>query len=108
MPSFRRNAPPSTTTGRVSSLFTTFESHGFRPGRGAATAIAEAKFHLAAGYAWVVDLDLSKFFDRVHHQRLLARLGRRVSDLRVLKLVNLMLKAFVVLPIGAETAGESR
>lgn len=75
-------------------------SHGFRPGRGAATAIAEAKAHVAAGYEWVVDMDLSKFFDRVHHQRLLARLGRHVADPRVLTLVNQMLKAAVVLPDG--------
>lgn len=75
-------------------------SHGFRPGRGAATAIAEAKAHVAAGYDWVVDMDLSKFFDRVHHQRLLARLGQRVADPRVLALVSRMLKASVVLPDG--------
>ncbi len=79
-------------------------SHGFRPGRGAATAIAEAKEHLAAGCEWVVDMDLSKFFDRVHHQRLLARLGRRVADPRVLTLVNQMLKAAVVLPDGVRVS----
>ncbi len=50
-------------------------SHGFRPNRGAHTAIAEAKGYLAAGYRTVVDLDLAKFFDRVHHQRLLARIA---------------------------------
>lgn len=75
-------------------------SHGFRPGRGAETAIAEAKAHIAAGYGWVVDLDLSKFFDRVHHQRLLDRLGQRVADRRVIVLVKQMLKAQVVLPDG--------
>ena len=79
-------------------------SHGFRPGRGAATAIAEAKAHVAAGYEWVVDMDLSKFFDRVHHQRLLARLGHRVADPRVLTLVNRMLKAEVVLPDGVRVS----
>ncbi len=75
-------------------------SHGFRPGRGAATAIAEAKEYVAAGYEWVVDMDLSKFFDRVHHQRLLARLGRRIADPRVLTLVRRMLQAGVVLTDG--------
>lgn len=79
-------------------------SHGFRPGRGAATAIAEAKEHVAAGYEWVVDMDLSKFFDRVNHQRLLARLGQRVADPRVLALVNRMLKAQVVLPDGVRVS----
>ena len=48
-------------------------SHGFRPRRGAHTAIAEATGYLKDGYQTVVDLDLAKFFDRVHHQRLLAR-----------------------------------
>ena len=49
-------------------------SHGFRPGRSCHTAIAEAKTYLEDGYEWVVDIDLEKFFDRVHHERLLARL----------------------------------
>jgi len=75
-------------------------SHGFRPRRGASTAIAEATEHLAEGRTWVVGLDLSKFFDRVNHQRLLARLGQRVGDGRLLRLVGQMLKAKVVLPDG--------
>jgi len=75
-------------------------SHGFRPGRGGHTAMAEAKRYVEEGRRHVVDIDLSKFFDRVHHQRLLARLGQRVDDGRVLKLVRLMLKAKVVLPNG--------
>ncbi len=54
-------------------------SHGFRPGRGAPTAIAEVKGHLRAGHTVLVDLDISRFFDEVQHQRLLARLGRRVG-----------------------------
>jgi len=79
-------------------------SHGFRPHRGAHTAIAEAKEHLAAGYQVVVDLDLEKFFDRVHHQRLLDRIAERVSDLRLLALVRAMLKAGVVMPDGMTIA----
>jgi RNA-directed DNA polymerase len=75
-------------------------SHGFRPKRGATTAIAEAKEHLAAGYRTIVDLDLAQFFDRVHHQRLLDRIGQRVLDRRVIELVRLMLKAAVVMPDG--------
>ena len=70
-------------------------SHGFRPRRGAHTAVAEAKEHLAAGYTVVVDLDLAKFFDRVHHQRLLSRMGQRVADTRILRLVRLILRARV-------------
>jgi RNA-directed DNA polymerase len=75
-------------------------SHGFRPGRSCHTAIAEARWHLLDGYEWVVDLDLEKFFDRVHHERLLARLGIRVRDDRILTLVRKMLKAKVVMPDG--------
>jgi retron-type reverse transcriptase len=55
-------------------------SHGFRPERSCHTAIAEAQQHIAAGYTWVVDIDLEKFFDRVNHQRLLDRLSQRVTD----------------------------
>jgi group II intron reverse transcriptase/maturase len=75
-------------------------SHGFRPGRSCHTAIAEARQHLASGYDWVVDFDLSKFFDRVHHERLLARLAQRIEDARVLRLIRQMLKAKVVMPDG--------
>jgi group II intron reverse transcriptase/maturase len=73
-------------------------SHGFRPKRGAHTAITEAKEYVGDGYGVVVDIDLSKFFDRVHHQRLLSRLGQRVADSRILKLIGQMLKAKVVMP----------
>jgi group II intron reverse transcriptase/maturase len=75
-------------------------SHGFRPGRSCHTAIAEAKQHVRDGYEWVVDIDLEKFFDRVNHQRLTARLAQRVDDRRVLVLIARMLKAKVVLPDG--------
>lgn len=75
-------------------------SHGFRPGRSCHTAIAEARQHVRDGYEWVVDIDLEKFFDRVNHQRLIARLARRVSDRRLLVLIGRMLKAKVVLPDG--------
>ena len=81
-------------------------SHGFRPHRGAGTAITEAKAHLAEGRGWVVGIDLSKFFDRVNHQRLLSRLGQRVADGRLLQLVHRMLKAHVVLPNGTRVATE--
>jgi retron-type reverse transcriptase len=75
-------------------------SHGFRPDRSCHTAIAEAKRHVEDGYEWVVDLDLEKFFDRVHHQRLMARLAKRVQDPRLLRLISRMLKAKVVMPDG--------
>jgi group II intron reverse transcriptase/maturase len=76
------------------------QSHGFRPGRSCHTAIAQAKKHVEEGFEWVVDLDLEKFFDRVNHQRLMAKLVQRVSDKRMLVLLGLMLKAKVVLPDG--------
>jgi group II intron reverse transcriptase/maturase len=75
-------------------------SHGFRPGRSCHTAITEAKRHVRQGYEWVVDIDLEKFFDRVNHQRLLARLAQRVADRRLLVLIGRMLTAKVVLPDG--------
>jgi len=59
-------------------------SHGFQEGKSCHTAIAEATRYLEEGYEWVVDIDLEKFFDQVHHERLLARLGQRVSDHRLL------------------------
>lgn len=74
------------------------QNHGFRPERSCHTAIAQAREHLEAGYEWVVDLDLEKFFDRVHHQRLMARLAQRVRDGRLLALIGRMLKAKVVMP----------
>jgi retron-type reverse transcriptase len=81
-------------------------SHGFRPGRSCHTAIAEAEQHLADGYGWVVDIDLEKFFDRVCHQRLMAKLAQRVSDRRLLVLIAKLLKAKVVLPDGVVVANE--
>jgi len=81
-------------------------SHGFRPRRGAHTAIAEAKEYVGNGLTTVVDIDLSKFFDRVNHQRLLNRLGQRVDDGRVLRLVHRMLKAKVVLPDGTRVSSD--
>jgi group II intron reverse transcriptase/maturase len=75
-------------------------SHGFRPGRSCQTAIAEAVGYVDEGYEWVVDLDLEKFFDRVHHQRLMSKLAQRVTDKALLVLIGRMLKAKVVLPDG--------
>ena len=81
-------------------------SHGFRPERGCQTAIAEALGYVVEGFHWVVDMDLEKFFDRVHHQRLLARLGKRVEDRRLLTLIGRMLKAQVVMPDGVKVSTE--
>jgi len=71
-------------------------SYGFRPGRSAHQAVAQAQQYIAEGRPWVVDLDLEKFFDRVHHDRLLARLAQRVEDKRMLKLIRAFLNAGVM------------
>ena len=68
-------------------------SFGFRPGRGAHQAVRRAQAYIREGKRWVVDIDLEKFFDRVNHDVLLARMARRVSDNRVLKLVRRFLEA---------------
>jgi RNA-directed DNA polymerase len=71
-------------------------SYGFRPGRSAHQAVAKAQQYMAEGYRWVVDLDLEKFFDRVNHDKLIARMAARVSEQRVLKLIRAFLKAGVM------------
>jgi len=75
-------------------------SHGFRPGRSCHSAIEEAKRHLSDGYEYVVDIDLEKFFDRVNHQRLIARLEQKVSDRRIIVIIHRMLKSKIVMPDG--------
>src|SRR6516164_774322 len=67
-------------------------SYGFRPGRSVHQAVAQAQRYIAAGYTVVVDLDLEKFFDRVNHDGLMARVAARVSDKRVCKLIRAFLK----------------
>lgn len=68
-------------------------SYGFRPGRSAHQAVLAARAHVAAGRRWVVDLDLEKFFDRVNHDVLMARVARKVGDKRVLRLIRRYLQA---------------
>jgi RNA-directed DNA polymerase len=68
-------------------------SHGFRKGRGAFTALAQAKAYVAEGRTIVVDMDLEKFFDRVNHDILMARLARRIGDKRLLKIIRRFLEA---------------
>jgi RNA-directed DNA polymerase len=72
-------------------------SYGFRPGRSAQQAIQQAQTYVQAGYGWVVDIDLEKFFDRVNHDILMARVARVVKDKRVLKLIRAYLTSGVLL-----------
>jgi len=71
-------------------------SYGFRPGRSAHQAVEQAQQYIAGGYRWVVDLDLEKFFDRVNHDKLMAKIAERVSDQRLLKLIRAFLRAGVM------------
>ncbi len=68
-------------------------SYGFRPGKSAHDAVLQSKQYLLDGYTYVVDMDLSKFFDRVNHDRLMSRLATRIKDKRVLKLIHRYLNA---------------
>jgi RNA-directed DNA polymerase len=68
-------------------------SFGFRPGRGAHQAVRKAQGYIREGKRWVVDIDLEKYFDRVNHDVLMARVARQVSDARVLKLIRRFLEA---------------
>jgi RNA-directed DNA polymerase len=71
-------------------------SYGFRPGRSAHQAVEAAQRYIAEGYRWCVDLDLEKFFDRVSHDKLMAKIAERVSDKRMLKLIRAFLRAGVM------------
>ena len=68
-------------------------SFGFRPGRGAHDALAQASRYVSEGRPIVVDLDLEKFFDRVNHDILMSRLARRVGDKRLLRIIRRFLEA---------------
>lgn len=71
-------------------------SYGFRPGRSAHGAVEAARAHVEAGHRWVVDLDLEKFFDRVNHDVLMARVARKIGDKRVLKLIRRYLQSGIM------------
>src|SRR5499427_4946650 len=71
-------------------------SYGFRPGRSAHQAVAQAQRYIAAGYGWVIDLDLEKFFDRVNPAKLMGPIAKRVEDKRLRKLIRAFLNAGVM------------
>jgi len=71
-------------------------SYGFRPGRSAHQAVAQAQAYIEQGYPTVVDMDLEKFFDQVCHDRLMSRLAERIPDKRLLKLIRGYLQAGIL------------
>jgi RNA-directed DNA polymerase len=71
-------------------------SYGFRPGRSAQDAVRKVREHIQQGYRIAVDMDLSKFFDTVNHDVLMHRVGRKVRDKRVLRLIGKYLRAGVM------------
>src|SRR5271166_32582 len=71
-------------------------SYGFRPARSAHQAVAQAQQYIVAGYGWVIDIDLEKFFDRVNHDKLMGQIAKRVEDKRLLKLIRAFLNAGVM------------
>lgn len=71
-------------------------SHGFRPGRSAHGAVREAQRQVQQGRRWVVDVDLTKFFDRVNHDILMGKLAHRIADKRVLGLIRSYLNAGIM------------
>jgi len=72
-------------------------SHGFRPGRSAHDAVRAAQRYAREGQTWVVDMDISQFFDRVNHDILMTRIGQTIRDKRVLRLVGRYLRSGVML-----------
>jgi group II intron reverse transcriptase/maturase len=71
-------------------------SYGFRPGRSAHQALEQACRDIADGYRWVVNLDLEKFFDSVHHDLVMSRVARKVKDKQLLRLIRRYLNAGIM------------
>jgi len=71
-------------------------SYGFRPERNQRQAVEAAREIVAGGKPYVVDIDLSKFFDRIHHDRLIGRMSQQVVDKRILRLIGLLLRSGVM------------
>lgn len=71
-------------------------SWGFRPNRGAHDAVKAAQGYIREGKTWVVDMDITKFFDHVNHDILMNRIGKTIRDKRVLRLIGKYLRAGVM------------
>ena len=72
-------------------------SYGFRPGRNQKQAVSAAQRIVESGKEIIVDIDLSKFFDRIHHDRLVSRLSLSIDDKRILRLIGQMLRSGVMI-----------
>lgn len=72
-------------------------SYGFRPGRNQRQAVESMQRIVQAGKEYVVDTDLSKFFDRVNHDRLINRLKNDISDNRILRMIGIILRSGVLI-----------
>lgn len=81
-------------------------SYGFRPHRSAHDAVLVAKNAIQDGYRWVVEVDLDAFFDRVHHDMLMARIARKIEDKRLLKLIRAYLEAGIMADGVVQTTSE--
>jgi RNA-directed DNA polymerase len=81
-------------------------SHGYRTGHSQAQAVEQFRRHVEEGYTYVVCIDLSKFFDRVNHDRLMSRLAQRIEDKRVLKIIRAFLNSGVQVNDIVEHPGE--
>lgn len=79
-------------------------SYGYRPGRSAHDAAKAAQGYVQDGKTWVVDVDISAFFDAVDHDILMARVGRKIRDKQVLRLIGAYLRA----PLRREGRDEKR
>ena len=86
----------------------TFSAHsyGFRPGRSAHEAVRAAQTYARAGKNWVVDMDITQFFDHVNHDILMQRIGQTIRDKRVLRLIGRYLRAGVMIQGVVQRTGE--
>jgi group II intron reverse transcriptase/maturase len=99
VPTVRDRVVQATLTRLLEPLFEpvfSAHSYGFRPGRNRRQAVEAARQRVAGGKPFVVDIDLSKFFDRIHHDRLIARLGQRIPDKRILRLIGITLRSGIL------------
>ncbi len=80
--------------------------YGFRPGRSAHDAVEAAQSFAREGFTHVVDMDITKFFDKVNHDILMSKIGTVIGDKAVMKLIGKYLRAGVVMPDGLKVSSE--